>query len=1759
MSNEFGDDPVTATNEFGDVAVAEAPARPDLMKVESLFGGVDKFDKTLDPGALNELNSSLAGHTDQAKAKMRVANQIFLADRLGKPVEDVSRFYEQYKGEYARKVLKDDQPGDDATFYGKVGTHIQKEQGERSMLQEMAVGLFEAAREGKDFNATYASEAALRRATPTWQSDKSDLYRQWAKDRWDGFQAKKEQLSGAIDAVGQYLTAAKMRPDPATADEHFALVQQQKAKVLDLLSKLSPEDAEAAMGFASFSATKTEEPDRGFGEKAAGRFTRGMDSLLEGAGDTVIETVRAQANKNAAQFPSVGLFQELSDKANASRERSKLERHLQSYLTGEVDPMKSQNWIANGLLSSAESMPYMLAAMTPAGAAVTLSANMADIRGKYEDQGMSPGTALALSVAAAPAYTAVDFIQSKMIFAGKLPGLERFLEAPVRGALKFAGKTSLIAGAEFTEQLGQELFQDAIPPMVQSLASHLSDAVPTVDWQKELEALKASTPETAAGLLPLVLVGTATASFKDRAYAREFFKREDSLRAVGFKPEAIAEIQAAETPEEAARSIKANWNDREIGSEAQKTALADLNAQAISIREQMGQTFSAEQKALFAKYPEFNSLPTNQYPVEVRKADGTIYPAVFSGYWELGDKTPASIGRMVAGSWSHGMLLDSEKILTAVPSPAEWAAGIRQAPPVLKPLPEGSKAEYLGRKFQVAEGVGEAVDQWQITFPDDEGRGLTVSAEELKQLGYAAPGLPPGTQAAPEKPPHQVSVTRGDNGSFIVTNGRGEVVGTAQTPEIASQIALEAETPPKPTEVREEGTTALNKEEIGLLRDLYGMDELQAPDRQSFENVLDAAKIEGLSSNAEALADQIIENPRLLTAKEHAAMVLRSAELQNQHEQYLRQAAVEMDLGNVHKGEELRKTAEGILGALDRLTEASDMAGTEIGRALSIRRMRMNRATYELSAIIQRATLAKKDSLTHAQTEELRKLSDSIKEQQQKIDALEATLAEERKKALAAQAETFVHEGRATRAKASKEANQLRRLQLKKEIQEMGYRVNDITSSIGQGAKVASIVARLARTYIEDGAATLSEVSAKLKEDIPDLTEQDIFNSLGGRIKAESKRVETEAKARIRELKKQANLWAKVYDKLNDVAKMEGPVQKSSEEVAAIRALLGQLRLQADRVVRDDDKALKAIHEKISKVQDQLAGGFRLLPEKEAEAKANADLEAARGTLEDLRKEMGMVDQISELEELIRTGAKPEKKATKEETDARLVALREKIDSLRKEIHKRDNPPKAPKTGDELNAERKARLEEKLTQLSAQLEGGFRLIPAEDTRVPDVVEVSALRKQTRELESLMRTEDAIHDLEEQLRTGDFKVSAPENRIIVNAKLQDALVKRQQLQREVNARIEALKPKTVMDRVIDIATLPRAIMATADMSATLRQGLFLSTGRPVTAVRAFGKSLKAFFSQNSADAIDIAIKRHPNQMERLKAGLFLSDLDAVPNRKEEQFVSNLAARIPVFGAVVRGSERSMATTLNLLRTAAFDQFIEGHPEATPEQRKAFAHYVNVASGRGDLGRFNSATKELNAVFFAPRYAVSRFQLLYSPFANIKDPLVRNAILKDYLAYAVTGMSVLTIAALMGAKVGLDPEAPDFGKIILGNTRIDIWGGLQQPVRLLMQPLLAGLDRVGLHQSEKQIDLLDAGRRFMTYKLAPSVTIPATLLTGKNVIGQEQEIPETVIRSIVPLLAQDVVSVYEDTESVPATAAAAGAAFLGAGVSTQKPKK
>lgn len=369
-----------------------------------------------------------------------------------------------------------------------------------------------------------------------------------------------------------------------------------------------------------------------------------------------------------------------------------------------------------------------------------------------------------------------------------------------------------------------------------------------------------------------------------------------------------------------------------------------------------------------------------------------------------------------------------------------------------------------------------------------------------------------------------------------------------------------------------------------------------------------------------------------------------------------------------------------------------------------------------------------------------------------------------------------------------------------------------------------------------------------------------------------------------------------------------------------------------------------------------------------------------------------------------------------------------------------------------------------------------------------------------------------------------------------------------------------------DAGLEIANIPKTLMASADLSAPLRQGLFLSARNPKEFGKAFGQMFKYFGSERAFQESAREIATRPTFGLMQKAKLALTNMDAALGLREEQFLSTWAEKIPIVGKVVRASGRAYTGFLNKLRADVFDKMIKGAQAAgrdvVQEEKllQDIGRFVNTFSGRGNIEAAEPLFKALNGLFFSPRLIMSRLTILNPAYYIKADPFVRKEALKTLFTTVGAGMTALGLAKMAGAGVGVDPRSSDFGKIKIGNTRIDLWGGEQQYVRMLGQ-LFSGKyissttgKEYTLGEGYKPITRWDILQRQVESKLAPIPSFIVNVLRQQDYAGQKVNIPKEIAERFVPIIATDIYDIMkDDPKLLPLTIPAA----FGAGVQTYAP--
>ncbi len=342
------------------------------------------------------------------------------------------------------------------------------------------------------------------------------------------------------------------------------------------------------------------------------------------------------------------------------------------------------------------------------------------------------------------------------------------------------------------------------------------------------------------------------------------------------------------------------------------------------------------------------------------------------------------------------------------------------------------------------------------------------------------------------------------------------------------------------------------------------------------------------------------------------------------------------------------------------------------------------------------------------------------------------------------------------------------------------------------------------------------------------------------------------------------------------------------------------------------------------------------------------------------------------------------------------------------------------------------------------------------------------------------------------------------------------------------------PEKIRQLVLETANIPRAIKSSLDFSAPFRQGLVLTVKHPVKGLSAGKEMFKQAFSPKAHAQWLEDLKSSPEYGKMKDAGLYIADPKAISgglNAKEEAFMTGLAEHIPILGRFVKGSERAYVGYLNKLRVDVFNDLskkFESSGIDDEETLKSLAKFINVATGRGNLGRLEKVAPELNTVFFAPRNMAARIQMLNPVWYKKLPPPVRKEAIKSAFAVIGTGLTILSIAKLAGAEVESDPRSSDFGKIKIGNLRYDIWGGFQQYARFGAQLLTGQKKTAGGIQDTSR---LDTGVNFVRSKLAPVPGTVVDIAEGKDYVGNPVTPASVATNLVSPFVAQDMVNGYK----------------------------
>lgn len=689
----------------------------------------------------------------------------------------------------------------------------------------------------------------------------------------------------------------------------------------------------------------------------------------------------------------------------------------------------------------------------------------------------------------------------------------------------------------------------------------------------------------------------------------------------------------------------------------------------------------------------------------------------------------------------------------------------------------------------------------------------------------------------------------------------------------------------------------------------------------------------------------------------------------------------------------------------------------------------------------------------------------------------------------------------------------------------------------------------LIRDLVESGVDNIQDLTARvkelIKEEYPDATDREVRDAItqyGKTVNLSQDEIDVE----IRKMKRIGRLISAIEDVRKGKRPSRSGLQRDKPDVQ-------------ERAMRKDLNEM-----------------MKDLPMNEADI--HKQWETALGAIKSRLK-----NAIEDLQRRIDTGVKPTNKRAQVALDQEAKDLAAERDRLKEVVKQLEGEP-------EMTAEQKAKMSLRLIENAAEeVERRIRendLEYAQKKAPVDSPEIRAARQRLEDLRGTLKKmrEDAgivekrrleyfktrvrrrIAEMEDRMARQDFAPRKKNAPVSLDQEAKDLEAKKILTKEKFDHEHEKLKLsqrskiQKFWDGFVEMVGLTKTLVTIMDMSAPFRQGIVFSFSRPLMTVKAFGEMFRQAFSQQNADMWLAHIKSSPEYPLMKASGLYLSEPNAKLTAREESYmVSNWAKKIPGYGAIIKASERSYVAFLNKQRVDAFLSVAEKFsdlgidPKTNPEEYKAWADYVNNATGRGSLGEFEQAAKGLSTIFFSPRLITSRFNILL----NVKKyaempPRARKEALKSTLTFIGVGLTALGLAAMAGADVEDDPRSADFGKIKIGNTRIDPWGGFVQWVVLLSRlytnerksTTTGKIEELGKRMgADDRVDLL---LNFFKQKLAPAPAMAvkyaeSKVKDGKRTtrFGEEIDPVEDLKSAFIPLYLRDLDKLYEEHDPVLAS--------------------
>jgi len=354
---------------------------------------------------------------------------------------------------------------------------------------------------------------------------------------------------------------------------------------------------------------------------------------------------------------------------------------------------------------------------------------------------------------------------------------------------------------------------------------------------------------------------------------------------------------------------------------------------------------------------------------------------------------------------------------------------------------------------------------------------------------------------------------------------------------------------------------------------------------------------------------------------------------------------------------------------------------------------------------------------------------------------------------------------------------------------------------------------------------------------------------------------------------------------------------------------------------------------------------------------------------------------------------------------------------------------------------------------------------------------------------------------------------------------------------------------VVSNLLELTNLPRALVSSVDLSNTLRQSVILAFAEPELAAKSFIGQVKSFGSQKAFDDVIARIRAHPLYGKVRENGLIETHLTTEGPRglREEPFMSRWANKIPL----IKQSARAFTAMSNQIRFEAAYKYMSTKPQFwSDDETRWLMRLLNWETGRGPVPQ--SWLPALSSIFFSPALQTARIAMPVTLFKA--SPAVRRMAWRHFIQFTGANLGILTAAQASGAiDLEMNPTSTDFGKIRVGNTRLDTWGGFL-PYWRLMTRMLTGEYKSQMGEI-REVDREEEAIRAVLMKFAPFPGFIMDMIRGETIVGDEltlapEDVRDQVIQRLAPFVVQDIMEAAQEDGWMGGMTAASSIVGVGA---------